>query len=351
MYENMTYEYILERMLDRVPNSIDKREGSVIFDTLAPAAAELAQIYIEADVILNETFADTASREYLIKRAAERGIVPYAASNAILRGLFNIDIPIGSRFSLGSLNYTVIEKIKDFEFKLKCETEGREGNLYFGTLIPIDYIEGLTSALLTEVLIPGEDQEETEQLRSRYFDSLASQAFGGNVTDYREKVNELQGIGGVKVYPAWDGGGTVRLVIINSEYHRPSEELIESVQSEIDPMDNQGKGLGIAPIGHVVTVSGVEEQQINITATISYQPGWEWIDVKGYVEAEIDKYFLELSQTWSDNQNLIVRISQIETRLLNVAGILDIFGTAINGAEQNLVLGSDFIPVRGDIVG
>ncbi len=43
-------------MMDRVPDTIDKREGSVIFDALAPAAAELAQMYIEADVILNETF-------------------------------------------------------------------------------------------------------------------------------------------------------------------------------------------------------------------------------------------------------------------------------------------------------
>ncbi|HEX2926159.1 MAG TPA: baseplate J/gp47 family protein, partial [Ruminiclostridium sp.] len=136
MYENMTYELLLRRMLDRVNDSVDKREGSVIYDALAPAAAELAQMYIEADVILAETFADTASRDFLIKRAAERGIVPKSASNAALKGVFNKDVPIGSRFSLGNLNYTVTEKIKDFEFKLECETPGNEGNLYIGTLIP-----------------------------------------------------------------------------------------------------------------------------------------------------------------------------------------------------------------------
>lgn len=351
MYEGVTYEIILQRMLERVPSSIDKREGSVIFDALAPAAAELAQIYIEADVILNETFADTASREFLIKRTAERGIVPKAASNAVLKGVFNIDIPLGSRFSLGNLNYTVTEKIKDFEFKLKCETEGREGNLYFGALIPIDYIDGLTSALLTEVLIQGEDEEDTEQLRSRYFNTLDSQAFGGNIADYKEKVDDLQGVGGIKVYPAWNGGGTVKLVIINSEHQKPSTELIDKVQNEIDPVVGQGSGVGIAPIGHVVTVLGVEEQVVDISTNISYQPDWEWIDVKREVEAAIDTYFLELNQLWAENDNLVIRISQIETRLLNVAGILDISGTTINGAEQNLVLGKDSIPVRGDVVG
>ena len=42
MYEDMTYEHILQGMLNRVPDDIDKREGSVIYDALAPAAYFLA---------------------------------------------------------------------------------------------------------------------------------------------------------------------------------------------------------------------------------------------------------------------------------------------------------------------
>ena len=49
----MTYEEILQRMLDRVPNNIDKQEGSIISNALAPAAVELAQMYIEVERILN----------------------------------------------------------------------------------------------------------------------------------------------------------------------------------------------------------------------------------------------------------------------------------------------------------
>ncbi len=351
MYENMTYEYILQRMLSRVPSSIDRREGSVIFDALAPAAAELAQMYIEADIILNETFADTASRDYLIKRALERGITPNQATNAILKGVFNINVPIGSRFSLGKLNYIVTEKMKEFEFKLKCESQGVEGNLYFGTLIPIDYIDSLESAMLTEVIIPGEDEEDTEELRSRYFSTLDLKAFGGNVTDYKEKVNDLQGVGGVKVYPTWNGGGTVKLVIINSEHKKPSEELVEYIQTEVDPVGKQGNGIGFAPIGHTVTVLGVEQQRIDITTKISYQTGWKWDDIKDYAEKAIETYLNDLCQLWSESECLIVRISQLETRLLNVAGVVDISGTTINGVEQNLVLGKDSIPVRGEIFG
>lgn len=351
MQANITYENLLQRMLARIPNTIDKREGSVIFDALAPAAAELAQMYIEADVILNETFADTASREYLIKRAAERGVVPKAATYAVVKGVFNIDVPVGSRFSLGNLNYKVTEKIAASQFKLECETAGTGGNRNFGTLLPINYIDGLSYAEMTEILIPGEDEEETEQLRTRYFATLDSQAFGGNITDYKEKVNQLQGVGGVKVYPVWNGGGTVKLVIINSEYNKPSGELLSDIQTQIDPVEKQGSGTGLAPIGHTVTVEGVRVQKVNVQTNISYKTGWTWEDLKAYAEKTIDGYFNELSKSWADNESLIVRISQLETRLLNVAGVIDIAGTKLNGLEQNLVLDGDCIPVRGDVIG
>lgn len=347
----MTYEEILQRMLDRVPNNIDKREGSIIYNALAPAAVELAQMYIEAERILNEGFADTASREYLIKRAAERGITPYPATPAIVKGEFNIDVPIGSRFSLDDLNYVVTEKISDGIFKLQCETVGSKANSYLGTLIPIEYIEGLTTAEVTEILVPGEDEEETEAFRERYFQSFESQAFGGNVADYKQKIKAIPGVGGVKVYPVWNGGGTVKLVILNSEYKKPSSVFINQLQTIIDPIQNQGEGLGIAPIGHFVTVVGVKETVVNISTTITYQDGYSWNDIKPYVENVIDEYFLELSKEWENEKNLIVRISQIETRILNIAGVIDIYDTKINNATQNLILDEENIPVRGEIIG
>jgi len=74
MYEQMTFERVLQRMLSAVPANVDKREGSILYDALCGAALEMANLYLELDVILNETFADTASREFLIRRAAERGL-------------------------------------------------------------------------------------------------------------------------------------------------------------------------------------------------------------------------------------------------------------------------------------
>ena len=216
-------------------------------------------------------------------------------------------------------------------------------------MIPIDYVDGLQTAQLTTVLIPAEDDEDTEVLRARYFASFDSQAFGGNCADYKEKVTDIEGVGGVKVYPVWAGGGTVKLEIISSDYTVPSSTLIDKVQTLIDPTQNAGEGLGIAPIGHVVTVVGCGTTTVNIQTNITYQTGWSWDALKSYVYNTVDEYFDELAKDWADEDNLVVRVSQLETRILNLTGVLDIGDTKLNGVAGNLQLDASNIPVRGDV--
>ena len=72
MYEDMTFENIMDRCLDRVSSSIDKREGSVVYDAIAPAAAELAIMYIELAYLMDRAFPDTESGDDLTKKVRER---------------------------------------------------------------------------------------------------------------------------------------------------------------------------------------------------------------------------------------------------------------------------------------
>lgn len=394
MYE-VTYREILERMLNRVSDKFDKREGSVIFDTHSPTALELEILYVELNRMIAEGYGDTASREYLILRCKERGIIPYPATYAVLKGTFTpatVDV-IGKRFNLGSLNYIVTEKIADGEYRVQCETPGTVGNQYFGQLIPIEYVEGLETATLTEVLIPGEDEEDTEDLRTRYFNSFDEKAFGGNVRDYIEKTNAIPGVGNTKVTRVWNGdirpadmipneivnewyegvigtvnptvkawleivysaakakkltvGGTVLLTILNSEYGVPTPELIQTVQTAIDPEQNAGEGYGLAPIGHVVTVKPADAVTINVKTTITFDVGYGWNNLQSSIDEAIQAYLLELRKTWADNPYLVVRVSQIETRLLAIPGIVDIENTRINNKTDNLTLGKYEVPIYG----
>lgn len=401
MYEAQTYESILARMLQKalsINSNLDTREGSLVWYGDAPAAVELQNLYIALDTVLNETFADTATRPYLILRAAERGLSPQPASPAILQMTITpttLFLPLNTRFSIGELNYYVSADRGSGNYELTCETAGEAGNNYTGTVIPIEYVDGLETCKITSVLVPGEDEEDTELFRQRYLNSLNAQAFGGNQIDYIEKVNAIPGVGGVKVYRAWNGdlkpanmippkeaeawikglsgvpepvklwldtvyaaaknnmftvGGTVKLVVINSTFTVPSPTLVEQVQTAVDPLQNAGEGVGIAPIGHVVRVEGVQEETVDLGFALYYQRGWSWEDVSGYVTEAINGYFLELAQSWADqDEALVVRISQIESRLLGITGILDIANTTINEKAANHTLALDHIPVLGSL--
>ena len=365
MFQGRTFDILIQEKLDYIQELarqrgfvIDTRIASMIYFALAANSVETVQAYIELDQVLNETFADTATHDFLVRRARERGIFIEPATFAIRKGEFNIDIPIGSRFSLNRLNYIAVERISMGVFQMRCETAGNIGNLENGNLIPINYINGLTRAVLTDVLIPGEDEESTEHLRQRYFDSLNSQAYGGNVQDYVEKVMKIDGVrgGGCKIYPAWNGGGTVKVVFLNSQYQIPSTILVDAVQATLDPIPNNGQGLGVAPIGHWVTVEGVTSETIDISSHVTLEIGLTWEAVEPFIRQAIDNYFLELAREWDKvawrddpTATLIIRVSQIETRILSVSGVLDITNTTLNGQAVNVTLGVDSIPIRGDI--
>lgn len=353
-----TYEDLMAQKLAEINDSLDKREGSLIYTATAANSAEIAQMLVTIKDNNDMVFADTAPREYLIRRLAERGLTVDVATKAKLKGTFNIDIPIGSRFSLDQLNYKAIERISFGEYVLECETAGNVGNLYLGPLIPIEYIDGLERAELTEVLIPGEDEESTESIRTKYFNSFESVAFGGNRADYKSKVGAFNGVGGVRVYRAKYGAGTVGLTIINSQFKKPSQTLIDSIQEAVDPLGVQGEGVGIAPIDHIATVSAVNETIVDITLNITYQSGWTWADIQENLLQVIDDYFNDLAKEWAkaqtyeeDHQGVVVRISQIETRLLGVNGVLDIANTQLNGGTSNIELDKEAIPIRGVVIG
>lgn len=347
MYEDKTYEALLSEKLNAVSDSLDKREGSIIYDALAPNALESAMIYVALDSILEATFPDTASRDYLVLRAKERGLSPYPATAAVGIGDFNMDVAIGARFSCDEYNWVVTEKISAGKFYMECETAGADPNNYTGTLVPVDYIDGLTSAVLSSIAVPGEDEEETEAFRQRYFASFSSQSYGFNRAQYIEVTEALPGVGGCKPYRAWNGGGTVKLVITNSLNQVPSAEVVNNTQTAIDPTQNSGDGLGLAPIDHEVTVVAATGTTINISTSLTFATGWDLEECLPYITAAIDAYFNELNATWADEPALIVRISQIETRLLDVEGIEDIANTTLNGSTSNVVLDKDAIAVRG----
>ena len=352
MFENMTFDYILKRTLNNISNNIDKRQGSVIYDAVAPCCMEIAKIYESLDRVIKETFADSSDRDFLIRRAKERGIYPKSASPAVMKGCFNIDVPTGSRFYIDGFTYYVSEKISDGVFKMICETAGIEGHRHFGKLLPLDNIDGLETAEITDIIITGENDEDTEVFRKRYFDSFSALAFGGNKKDYIQKVNLISGVGGCKVFPAFYGGGTVKLIIISSDFSAVSDEFALMVKQEADPYGCDGLGVGFAPIGHKVFVESVLEKNINIRINIDFCENYNFYFIYEKISEKISDYFYELSKNWSYLENIEIVAMKIGTEIFDITGIKNIscISVADSGEFMSFILEENEIPVVGDII-
>ncbi|MFN2745838.1 MULTISPECIES: baseplate J/gp47 family protein [unclassified Bacillus (in: firmicutes)] len=341
MFENQTFEEIMERMLDRVSADIDKRENSVIWNALAPAAAELAVSYIWLDQVLNLVYADTAEGEYLDRRAAEAGIARYQASKAIWSGEFTegVSIPPGTRFFLEDLYFTIRE-----DGKLECETAGTSGNANLSgqPLLPLDTIPGLEKAVMGTLEIPGREEETDESLYERYLVRVRREAVSANQLHYKQWAEEVEGVGKAKVFPLWNGEGTVKIVITSAKMEPASQALIERVKQYIDPEPGQGEGM--APIGAYATVESAVWKDIQISATIIPATGRTIDDAKQEIEEKIIQLFKE-----NAFKETVIRLSQINNIIYESSSVSDYSDVAINGEAKNLQLAETEIPKLGQV--
>ena len=108
---------------------------------------------------------------------------------------------------------------------------------------------------------------------------------------------------------------------------------------------------GVQTCALPISVEGVLGETVDLAFDLIYQNEWDWEAVKPHVLDTINAYFKELAETWADqDEPLVVRISQLESRILSVSGILDISNTTINEEAANYPLPLDHIPVLGAVI-
>lgn len=353
MFESKTYDAILEDALSEVSDNIQKSEGSLVYNALSVLAFEVEKAYNALDYVVAQSHADTADLENLELIAADRAIVRETATHATVQIEANVSLPIGWRGSLKGYNYAITEVIDESAHTYRAEVEetGSGANTLLGALIPIDYAEGLETASVTEVLVPGEDDETQESLLARYKASFGIEGFGGNIADYKAKVNAFDGVGGCKVYPVWDGAGTVKVVVASADSGACSDYLLEQIREAAKPSEGQS-GSGFAPIDHSVTIESVKETAVNVSARLTYSSGYSWETVSNEVNAKIAAYLKSLVGGWKDGDSesfIRVYVSRIEAAILSVTGIEDVYSTTVNGSSANLVLATDTVPVLGEV--
>ena len=343
LLQDQHFENIMDRMLDRVPPNIDKRQGSVIYNALAPAAAELAQAYVWLESSFDLVFADTAMGEFLDKRVAESGIERQPATRAVWQAEFDTNVPVGFRFFLDSHNIYFVSLGNG---QLQAETAGEVGNatsMKEIDLQPLETIPGLTVAHLTSLLVPGAEEEDDHKLYERYQVRVRREAVSGNKAHYKTWAESVEGVGKAKVFPLALGEGTVKIVITDSSIEPATQALINVVQRYIDPVE--GRGEGEAPIGARVTVVSADWRDIDITARITLENGRTIEEAKNELEQGIRELFRTLAF-----EDASIRISAIHQILQRSASVFDYSEVTIDGIESNLQLDEIEIPRIGQVV-
>lgn len=367
--EAQNFDYWLDLMLDKVPDNIDKREGSIIYDALAPAAMVSAQQSLSLANIIRETYIKTAQGEFLDYRAVEHGTNRYTATNTEVKARFNdddenpVDVEVGDRFASiaeSPIFYTVIKSNGDGTAEMQAEEAGTNANSYIGQVLPVTPNDNLAWAEITEVTIPARDEETDEHLRARLLNSNSWVAYGGNVADYLDMTSKISDVGATQVYPVWNGAGTVKLVILNNNLMPASQTLIKKVKEEIDPEDNETQGYGLAPIDHQVTVVAPETFEVNVAMNVTIAENTNIDTIRTNIKASLEELFKSLRRDWSTidsatgrGYKLTVYRSKILSRVMTLEGVTNATMPQLNGKDEDLQLvfsnTTSQLPVLGEV--
>lgn len=279
MYEDMTYENILQGMLNRVPDDIDKREGSVIYDALAPAAYFLADQYFQLGNFVDLVLPDTALGEYLDRTVSAYGIARKTATAAVRKMITSGAVEIGTRWGISSLVYIVNKALTETEYAVICETNGAIGNQYSGEMQALSAVSGIT-ATLGDIITAGTDEENDDAMRARFYEKVRLPATSGNAYHYQQWALEVPGVGAAKVIPLGDGPGTVTILVVDSD-KAVSPTLPGKVAEYIET---------VRPIGATVSVLSPDVLEINIAANVQLDGSESLEEVKQVFKTELTDF-------------------------------------------------------------
>ena len=341
-------------MLEKAPPGIDTSEGSFFWDTTRPGAIEKAQlVQFTLQNLLQIFFVQTSYGEYLdyLGQAKAMGATRLPATSATGNVKFvgqpGILVKAGTQVATQSSTNApaitfktteegVINAEGEVVVRAECAEPGTAGNVPAGVIVLMaEPVEGVMAVTNPDPFTGGTDVEDDDSFRERILDARRLPATSGNKHHYKLWAREVPGVGDAKVFPLWDGPGTVKVVIVDGNKRAASPELLDAV---IDHIENQ------RPIGAEVTVASATEKQINITANVSLASGYTIAQVQQLYQEAVVSFFREIALV-----ETYVSYALLGKILLETPGVGDYANLLVNGSATNVLLGEEEVPVLGTV--
>ena len=356
-------EDIQERMMNNLPADIDDMPGGFPYDFTMPTAlekSELIQFHVVRTLML--MFPMWSWGEWLDLHGKQKGVIRKEANQA--SGYVTIEGIPATRIAAGfvvctpatdvssSIEYALDEEVIIPEagkvtVSITATTRGADYNTKAGTVILMSKpIEGITKLYNEEDITGGTDEEDDTAFLERIMEKYESEgaSFIGNDSDYKRWSKEVTGIGDCIVVPTWNGPGTVKLVLVDSNGRPANDRLVQAVYEHIVSPNDREKRL--MPTGSAdLTVVAADTKLISYSCTkLAYDSSTNLEQVIEDFKTAVMKYYTEAKAS------NIVRYNKVHSILTNLPGVLDFEDLKMNGEEKNVLLNQDEYPGTDEVL-
>lgn len=362
--DNTEPDDIQKRMMDNLPEDISDMEGDFPYDFTKPTAIELSKVLNDDFIrVLMICWPEYAWDEWLDLHGAMAGLTRHAAIAAtgsievVAEG--GTVIPAGEIFSVpetdsaDEIEFETTEEVKfvgdeDTEVTMTIPIQaveaGANGNVIAGSITAMDdEYDGIVSVTNPTATSGGIDEESDDDFYDRIKAANESgNSFVGNDTDFINWAKAVDGVGDCIVEAAWNGPGTIRLIIVDANGDPASQDILDAVYDYIvSPNDASAR---LLPAGAAqLTVVAATAYTVNFTCT-----GLELTDTTlatvtaAFEEGVQDVY----SEAKDDN---ILRYNSLRRVLSNIDGVTDFDTFEVNGGTANITLSSAEYAVTGTV--
>lgn len=344
MFNDKTPESIKAEILADI-SVADTREGSYTNDLVGPVALEFWKLYDSMKALIPMVYVDETSGEYIDKKAGDYGIVRKQGTKAFASmhfiGSDGAVVPQGTVFlTSDGLEFVTAESVTiegGVASTLVNATEvGEKYNVTAGAITQqIVSISGLSS-INNDQAIGGTNPESDKSLVERLYNYLQKPATSGNVYHYEQWALEVDGVGGVKVAPLWNGAGTVKVLIVGPDKTPVDIAIVTQCTEHIEQF---------RPIGATVTVISADGLMINVAATVIIESTTTKAAVQAAFESSLTTYLQSIA---FDKYEIVY--NRIAFMLLDINGVIDYSSLTINGGSANIIISDNQVPVLGTVV-
>lgn len=347
MFEDMTPEKIKREMLEEISKycgGLSIREGSFVDTLVGGLALEQYKMLQSLNAIVPIAYIDETSGAYIDRACARYGITRKAGTKAAvmmtLTGKSGTKIPQGTVFlTLNGLGFILDQAVtltgESVTAPALAESVGSAYNVEAGALTQmIQTISGLESWGNTAGE-GGTDPEPDGALVRRYYDYLQKPAASGNALHYEQWAMEVDGVGAAKIFPLWDGPGTVKVVLLDADRRPAAQAIVDAAAAHIEAE---------RPIGASVTVCSAEPLEITVRYAAELEEGADPAEIQAAFASRLGAYIQGLA--FQADRLIYNRVALL---LLTIPGVRDYTALTVNGGADNLPIGQEQVAVLGEV--